>query len=632
MAAIGIEERITIVQKINQKHAVFALLIGIYSSMVFSFNYAGLKSFDLSSESRIAAEILKIEQSFNGYGVQWALIALALALFFYLFFEWRVKTGQRVKAGLSCISVVFGFFNTFGLMMYYRDQIPAFNSNNAFVLTVFLAFGYGLVFYAIAEFLIENIGDLSFAHTEEKFPMSKWRTFFERHLFFMSFIIILMCWLLWIISYYPASADNDVFWQMSTYFGYDHFVPSNHHPWFSTLVITWFYQIGMKLHNENLGLFLYVFCRDVLMAAMLAHGIKILKQNGIRFSLCILVLLFFAITPVWGAYAKHAFKDTFAYGLFSYAILNLIILTMNLKKNIFSCRQGIVAAIALLLSCLFRNNFVYALLPTVIFLAIFALYKKKTWAILLLVLPFIVFWGFQKYIHYTGVKPSEKQEAMSLPLQQTARTVKKYHETLPLKYRKQVEQFFQKKDFYKRYDPICSDPIKNNFRGSGRKYLRLWFEMSRQYPKMYCEAGIGLSSGYYAFIPQFPTGAGNWNSGMTIFNWLGGITDKHYHVYTNKSFQKEREILDAYSKCWDKVPLLSLTDVCAFYTWLIILLCYDLIRRRKWVMVVPCIALVLLIGTCMMSPINNCFRYYAPIAASCPWLLLLVPQNNRKVS
>ena len=126
MAAIGIEERITIVQKINQKHAVFALLIGIYSSMVFSFNYAGLKSFDLSSESRIAAEILKIEQSFNGYGVQWALIALALALFFYLFFEWRVKTGQRVKAGLSCISVVFGFFNTFGLMMYYRDQIPAF--------------------------------------------------------------------------------------------------------------------------------------------------------------------------------------------------------------------------------------------------------------------------------------------------------------------------------------------------------------------------------------------------------------------------------------------------------------------------------------------------------------------------
>ena len=103
---------LTIVQKINQKHAVFALLIGIYSSMVFSFNYAGLKSFDLSSESRIAAEILKIEQSFNGYGVQWALIALALALFFYLFFEWRVKTGQRVKAGLSCISVVFGFFNS----------------------------------------------------------------------------------------------------------------------------------------------------------------------------------------------------------------------------------------------------------------------------------------------------------------------------------------------------------------------------------------------------------------------------------------------------------------------------------------------------------------------------------------
>lgn len=258
-----------------------------------------------------------------------------------------------------------------------------------------------------------------------------------------------MCWLLWIISYYPASADNDVFWQMSTYFGYDHLVPSNHHPWFSTLVITWFYQIGMKLHNENLGLFLYVFCRDVLMAAMLAHGIKILKQNGIRFSLCILVLLFFAITPVWGAYAKHAFKDTFAYGLFSYAILNLIILTMNLKKNIFSCRQGIVTAIALLLSCLFRNNFVYALLPTVFFLAIFALYKKKTWAILLLVLPFIVFWGFQKYIHYTGVKPSEKQEAMSLPLQQTARTVKNYHETLPLKYRKQVEHFFQKKIFTK---------------------------------------------------------------------------------------------------------------------------------------------------------------------------------------
>lgn len=82
-------------QKINQKHAVFALLIGIYSSMVFSFNYAGLKSFDLSSESRIAAEILKIEQSFNGYGVQWALIALALALFFYLFLSGALKRDKE---------------------------------------------------------------------------------------------------------------------------------------------------------------------------------------------------------------------------------------------------------------------------------------------------------------------------------------------------------------------------------------------------------------------------------------------------------------------------------------------------------------------------------------------------------
>lgn len=47
-------------------------------------------------------------------------------------------------------------------------------------------------------------------------------------------------------------------------------------------------------------------------------------------------------------------------------------------------------------------------------------------------------------------------------------------------------------------------------------------------------------------------------------------------------------------------------------------------------MTIPILALMIAILTCIASPVNGTFRYFAPIAASTPLLLLLIRSGPKQ--
>lgn len=622
-----------------ENHLGISFLLGIIVAMTLSFQYTLP---ELNAENTIIGGLKILQQVFNGYGLEWTLIAFLIMGFIYATLQHIGKNNDRAVILLILFSFIFGVVNVCGLMMYYLDDLPFFENICWRFVTAFLVFGWAILFYCIAHWILYGFERIYMdeSHKDAKFFTKKYiNTLFHTHTWLVSFCFILLCWLPWIIVYYPASMDWDVYRQLCSALSIGWFARSNHDPWLASNVLAFFYKIGTIIGNENIGIFLFVLCRDVLIAAIYANCIKLIYKAGVRRMLCILVLLFYAVTPVWGAYAKHAFKDTLAAALFCAYITSLVQVIIQTRKKSLGWKECVQYCICATAAALFRNNPIYAILPATVILVLFLLCQRISWKkCTVLCLCVVVFWGFNFYIFNFGdVSKGSSREAMSLMFQQTARTVKYHDDEITPEEKEMIDAYLDYDSMAELYDPVLSDPIKDrcketqNGEHASKNYLITWAKMFFKYPDTYIESAIAGSYGYYAFTPKLPEGAGNWNSGMTIFDWIRVdyfIEEYGFDFYYNSSMQVMREILHNWSKVWNKIPILSLTDTIATYTWLIVLLGYEFLRKKKWPELIPIVALLIMVLTCIASPVNDSFRYYSPIAASIPVLLVLIEERH----
>lgn len=538
---------------------------------------------------------------------------------------------KEYKPLLIFICLVFGFLNTAGISMFREDSltlIPGIKGVGLFILMMAIC---AVVFYIAAQWILKG-----FSHMTCQKEMQE-ENFFERHLFAVSFCVILLMWLPWIITYYPASMDWDVYRQLSSYLGI--WAPSNHDPWLSSCVLGICYRIGVKLGSENLGIFIFVVLRDILMALIYAKCVVMLKKAGMKRIIYVGVLLFYAVTPVWGAYAKHAFKDTFCTALFVWYIMNTITLIYYGKEGGLKNRHWILYGVSALILSLFRNNCIYVAAPATLLVILFLIAKRqKIYYSIGIIAILSVYFMFNSYIvNYCGVIPASSKEALAIPFQQTARTVKFHGNEITDEERDTIDRILDYDSMAQNYDPLISDPIKDNWKGDAtsedlKNYFVVWAKMFLKYPVTYVEAAMGQSYGYYAFTPRFPYGAGNYNSGMTIFDWIEVDAFKEYYSFHYiEAMASGRKILNDWANLWDKIPILNLTNTIPLYTWGILLMGFFLLRKGKIAELIPVAALLIMICTCIASPVNGCFRYYAPVAASVPALFLLFGRSDRKM-
>ncbi|MCM1157217.1 MAG: DUF6020 family protein [Bacteroidales bacterium] len=626
------------------KRGIFCLFGGIFLSLVLSLNYIlpRLGKEDLHSGA-VRAFLARLSVWMDGYGLAWSFLAVGIAAVLYKTREYYLKKQDKVQPLLVFISVCFGFVNVAGLCMYHTDRLPMSVSAQWTVICSLAALGWGVIFYVIAYWALEWLDGLGKA-SEENMPgedkeaadggkglLAK----LDRHIFLTAFLVIMLCWLPWLIVYYPASMDNDVFAQLCSFLGF--WEKSNHHPWFASCVIGTFYKIGRALGSENLGIFLFVLVRDVLMALIYARCVKLLKRAGLKPAVYTVALLFYAVTPVWGAYAKHAFKDTFCAALFCLYTIAGILLIQKLKEG--KCKTGhfLEYGLSALIVSLFRNNCIYCIVPAAFLLFFFLLKKKAKWYQIVLILACIgMYFGYNTFIfNVGGVQKGSSVEALAIPLQQTARTVKYHRKEITDEEKQVIRKVLKYKKLPKLYDPVISDPIKNNIQPGAaeyaKDYLAVWGKMFLKYPVTYLEAACAQSYGYYAFTPKLPYGSGNMNSGMTIFHWLFGGGDENFSFHYNDKLEKVRLAMDKWPYVWEKIPVLNLTDTIAFYTWAIVIMGYYLLRKKRFADTIPIAALLIMVLTCMASPVNDCFRYYAPVAASMPALLMLFGKMGETV-
>ena len=567
----------------------------------------------------------------NGYGLLPTLIACGFFCYIYKCWDFYAACKYIVNPVFLIVAFVFGLLNTSGFSLYWEDSLFFFPGMGGKLIFVLMFTGWMLFFVLAASrvfSLYEKIAD-SAGEPRNNNPKGK------RKVFLVSFIVILLSWLVWIIPYYPASMDNDVFAQFQSWFEN----PNSHHPWFSTCLLAVCFELGSRLINDNFGVFLYIILRDLFGTAVFSFCIVKLYETFDKKWVCYVAVCFFAITPVFGAYAKHAFKDTLGIYSFCLYISFVVKLTDELKRKEVKTKTVIVTACTGLFTSIIRNNAVYSVIPTaIISAALMIKYRQPLKQPLILILISVfAFWGYQDMIERAGVEPTEVAEALSIPFQQTARTVRDNKESITEQERGVIDEILVFDRLSASYDPVISDPVKNgcirNFsKDAFSDYVVTWIKMFIKYPKSYFEAGIAQSYAYYAFTPNLPERSGNWNSGMTIFDWIGCNSgyDKQFDFHYIEGTSHARQMLHMWAKVWDKLPIFSMTDVCALYTWIVVLVGLILLLQKRYIDLLPIFPVIMMILTVIASPINDCFRYYAPAAVCVPVLLTVIPGSKTK--
>jgi len=448
------------------------------------------------------------------------------------------------------------------------------------------------------------------------------RTTGRRKVFLLTFILsVLFVGIYWFYTGYPGNLSYDSINQLNQI---QSGVYSDHHPFWHTMIIKLWYELGMMLFHEiNAAVALYSFVQIICIAAVFSFAVMSLYEAGIPMWYVCGVAAVYIFSPYNHGLMIAMWKDI----LFSGSLLLLLIGLFrvfyhigNITWNNFCIILGGVGF------GLLRNNG----WPVLLISAIIALLLlKKRVSILLIVCVFIT--GIMKWpvLKLLNVEKMDFTEAMSLPVQQIARVLWEGHDLTD-----------EERDFLRNvsedpdeiaglYNPILSDPVRADFRTAGREYLkhhlwdyiRFWIKLGKEHPAEYIRAWIDQTNGY-------------WNAGYKYWIFL---TDVEYNElgieHKTRSIPLE-EFYSQYDSIYFQLTIFEPLRAIGLHAWLGLIALFIGILRKDWNRTFLAVPVVLTwVVLCFVTPVNSEFRYAYPIFTCMPIILgsALFTQKNTAI-
>ncbi|WP_139651424.1 DUF6020 family protein [Raoultibacter phocaeensis] len=538
---------------------------------------------------------------------------------------------------------MLGLFLSLCLLLgasYYVYDSWKFLFHNKFQIACFIvaACGYWVLLYACLKHLYRA---LDADHKKEAHNVStlsglcnKVIDWFFRHPFLAPVLCIGSTWSVVFLIFFPGSVTWDGLWQLNQYFQVPmpesgspiYFEPSNHQPYFATCIIGFVMQIGRLVGSDTGGVFLVVFIQITLClsvyASVVAHEIKL----GMPRSIAVGTTAFFALCPIWASYAQAVGKDALFAAFFCLFTLSLFDVALNRKApERIDRRTWILLAISTLMVCLFRNNGLWAVLPTLIVACIALrtvrvslLISMGSSTLLACVLMFVA-------LPAMGIPKGSSAEALSIPFQQTARYLLEYPEDVTDKQMAVIDALFSGNDLASLYNPELSDPVKGTLKQDASidefaSYGTVWFEMLLKHPDSYLQATLNNTYGYF-----YPSGVFDDHVDTYFFatNTSPVINTGFFDFeYVFDSGEHVRNVVSDASYLLERIPLLGIVVSCATYVWAFIIVFGYAVSRKKKVALYLCIPSLITLLICLASPVNACIRYFLPVMATLPVIIM----------
>lgn len=453
---------------------------------------------------------------------------------------------------------------------------------------------------------------------------------FNKHPFLFSFTVIVLCYIPYLVAFYPAVMGYDPSNQIREFMGmHTRYMDSvilldpnvtitNFNPVIHTLFLGGCFKLGHIMGNDNIGLFIYAVLQIIIMASTLAYSISYMKKHGVANKLLLIVLLIYALVPVFPFYSISTNKDT----IFCCFVLLYCLKLYDLIMYDQSKKNYITTFLIVLMVTLTRNNGIYTVMLSMPFTLIWLKNKRKQ---ILIVLSAVVvcYVGYNKVLLPSfKISNTSIREMLSIPFQQTARLAKYHPESFSEKDKEVIDKILTFDTLGERYNPKLSDPVKNKFNiyttnKDLMEYFKVWHKGLYKHPDVYMDATISNIYGYF-----YP----NTSSWYIYYEYNTKLQEAGFDYHYN-GLSDMRTILSEFGKKYPYIPLLGLFVNIAFTGWIYFFLFTALLTKKEYKLLPFILPAISFIVVCVAGPANTYFRYALPYIMPLPMTLCLLYYN-----
>lgn len=411
-------------------------------------------------------------------------------------------------------------------------------------------------------------------------PENTWK------IFAVSFSVILGCWILVWLAYYPGLWNYDP-WQVEQFINNDY---SEFHPLIHTLLLGASYSLGLRLGNANYGVIIYDFVQMMIMAGIFAFTYCYIYKHISSKIWRAITLLFYAVFPANSILAISTTKDV----IFSGLVLLCSVLVLEIMEINEPCRKKVILCAIFLFACpimlLFRNNAVYAFGLMGVFCLVLAITRKEGWKVMAFIcaclLLFVSERSFMRNI--LDPEPGSKNELFSVPSQQFGRIYNSIGETGNLEALELIQCYYDMEEL--EYEPSIADNMKGGLKldneNSALNYVKTSLKLFGLYPAVSVDAFLYLTEGWWNI---------NDVSFSTLYEveWDGAVEHRYGYLLTtikpgfgitheSKIPWLEELMEKLISKNeYQNLPIISLLFSPALYIWVLVVSTVVIIKRAK---------------------------------------------------
>ncbi len=514
-------------------------------------------------------------------------------------------------------SIILALIIVLGYLLSVDTSIDVGLPSKALMVSVFFAFIVYFCIILVVLYCIKGIQVVS----KKKSLLAKSMT--SRRFWLVASLLIFLCYIPVILfSFSVLTPDSWSSIKQAT----GEQALTNAHPVIFTSLVWISLKIGDLVNNFHVGLLTYSLIQSMILAIIFGRVIAWLRDEKINEIFIAFTFIYFALLPINSIAGVIMWKDILFSGVGLLLIMQIRKLYL-LKKDFFTKSNFLYFSVIGFLFCVWRNNGIYAYLVFVFLVCMFrrSLFFQKKY-LLLLTTPIILFTLYSTAISFMA--EGSPTEAMSVPLQQIARTVKYHGDSISTQDKDIINEVLPYEKLKEKYNPNLSDPVKNTlnydkFSDNKLKYIEIWFNLLKENKRTYLAATIYNTYGYlYPFYPSTsPTDLISDNADQ--YNAKLGYKDVMFEKKYKQTLLSYNDIL---------IQGFHILDNIGFYIFITIILLYLAITRRKHELEGVFLLLLSVFLSVILGPVNSEFRYLYLFVIAIPFLVgaVYLPKPNIK--
>lgn len=325
------------------------------------------------------------------------------------------------------------------------------------------------------------------------------------HAWLLIWLVMVVCWLPVCAAFFPGLLTYDPLYEVK--WALSDGVVTAFHTLAHSFWLTGMFSVGKMLFGSyEAGMVLYTVSQVLLLSGAFSYCVYALRRLGVPFWVRTCALVWFALFPVHAVLAVTATKDVAFAAFFLLAVLFSLEALQNPTRFFSKWRYPLRLAAVLLLMFAFRKNGIYAFAVAAPFLVAGCTGARGRAALLCgaCLLAGVLYFG---PIHQAVCTPdtptvpaSGKVEALSVPMQQLARTLVDDGDDVDQDMRQAIANYLPS---WQAYNERIVDPLK--FGGNTNErieedpfgFLGLWATVGAQHVDTYVDAWAAMSYGYW---------------------------------------------------------------------------------------------------------------------------------------